>query len=244
MLQNPTVDAQIGLLSSDLVGASNVIAVFSTALAGTFLVERTVNATAILFTEADTDNPSSKQSSSAHDTPNFKPPCPTTPLTKVKRKIQPLLNKISKITQPVSKVKSKIYRKLGLSCLFPKLLRPFEPIIEKVTCKLGLDEDEVESNGFMKMKTVNCSSCLDPSSEIKTVTRSLGIMEPVDEILENEVSTLDDCFDDMRKITYGARVLAKLVDDASCEDPRYKDICEELIVQGRVLNEEDCQSIG
>lgn len=238
------MDAQIGLLSSDLIGAGNVLAVFSTAIAGKFLVERTVNATAILFTEADPDNPSSKESSSVPFPPNFKPSCPTTPLTKVKRKIQPLLNKISKITQPVSKVKSKIYQKLGISCLFPKLLRPFEPIIEKVTCKLGLDEDEVESNGFMKMKIMNCSSCLDPSSEIKPITRSLGVMDPMDEILENQVSTFDDCFEDMKKITYGARVLAKLVDDVSCEDPRYEKICEELMAQGRVLNEEDCQSIG
>ena len=238
------MNTQVTLLSSGLEGAT-ILAVFSTALAGTFLIERTVAATAILFSEAEEREASSKQfSSTPHFSSNIKASCPRTPLTKVKRRIQPVLDILSKITKPVSTAKSKVYQKLGLSCLFPKLLRPIEPIIEKVTCKLGLDEDEVESNGFMKMKTVNCSSCLDPSSEIKTVTRSLGIMEPVDEILENEVSTLDDCFDDMRKITYGARVLAKLVDDASCEDPRYKDICEELIVQGRVLNEEDCQSIG
>ena len=69
-------------------------------------------------------------------------------------------------------------------------------------------------------------------------------MEPLDETIENQANTYDDCFDDMRKITYGARVLAKLVDDVSCDDPRYEGMCEELIAQDRVLNEENCQSIG
>ena len=240
------MNTQVTLLSSGLEGAT-ILAVFSTALAGTFLIERTVAATAILFSEAEEREASSKQfSSTPHFSSNIKASCPRTPLTKVKRRIQPVLDILSKITKPVSTAKSKVYQKLGLSCLFPKLLRPIEPIIEKVTCKLGLDEDEAESRGFMKMKIMNCSSCLDPSSELKTVTRSLGIieMESMDEIIENQVSTYDDCFDDMRKITYGARVQAKLVDDEDCEDPRYQGICEELMTQGRVLNEEDCQSIG
>ena len=90
----------------------------------------------------------------------------------------------------------------------------------------------------------SCSSCLEPSSEIKQVTRSLGMMEEIDEILENEVSTLDDCFDDMKKVTYGSRVVAKLVDDVSCDDPRYEGICEELMTQGRVIDEDSCQSEG
>ena len=241
--QSPAVNGQVGLLSSGLEGA-NVLAVFSTALVGTFIAERTFPATAIIFTEAEGDSLSSKQSSHSHSSSNSKPSCPRTPLTKVKRTIQPVLNKLSKITKPVSEVKSKIYQKLGIRCLFPKLLRPFEPIIEKVTCKLGLDEDSVEANGFMRMTSTNCSSCSEPSSEIKQVTRSLGIMEEIDEILENEVSTLDDCFDDMKKVTYGSRVVAKLVDDVSCDDPRYEGICEELMIQGRVIDEDNCQSEG
>ena len=249
MFQNPAVNAQVGLLSSGLEG-STILAVFSSASiagAATFLFERTVAASAILFSEAQEGEASSRQfSSTPHVRSNANKTCPRTPLSKIKRRVQPALNILSKITRPVSKAKSQVYQKLGLSCLFPKLLRPFESIIEKVTCKLGLDEDQEEVNGFIKIKNTNCSSCLDPSSEMKPVTRSLGVneMESIDEILENQVSTYDDCFDDMRKVKYGARVLAKLVDDVPCEDPRYEGICEELMTQGRVLNEEDCQSIG
>ena len=48
----------------------------------------------------------------------------------------------------------------------------------------------------------------------------------------------------MKKVTYGSRVLAKIVDDQPCEDVRYQGICQELIFQNRVLFEENCRSPG
>ena len=168
------------------------------------------------------------------------------PLGDVKRKFAPVLNKISKITAPISETQSKVFRKLGLSCLIPKLLRPFQPIIDKVTCKLGLDSEE--ENGFME--TASCESeanatppysCSEPSSEIRMITRDLGLPN-VDSMIKDEIASLDGCFSDMANVTYGTRVVAKIANDVDCDDPRYKEICEELMNQERVLFEEDCQS--
>lgn len=143
-----------------------------------------------------------------------------------------------------------MYRKLGVSCLFPKLLRQFQPLIERLTCKLGLDEDESEARGFMKTSECKPDSsanfpytCTEPSIESRIITRSHGLPN-MDVMIENDVSTYDDCFPEMTKVTYGSRVLAKLVNDVSCEDPRYQAICQEQSVQNRVLFEEDCQSSG
>jgi len=143
-----------------------------------------------------------------------------------------------------------MYKKLGFSCLFPKFLRPFQPLIERLTCKLGLDEDDSEERGFMKTSDCNPDSsanppytCTEPSIENKIITRSHGLPN-MDFMIEDDVSTYDDCFPEMTKATYGSRVLAKLVDDVSCEDTRYQTICQEQSVQNRVLFEEDCRSPG
>ena len=66
----------------------------------------------------------------------------------------------------------------------------------------------------------------------------------MDYINKGQINTLDDCFEDMVKVTYGSRVLAKLVDDESCEDVRYQALCQEQTIQNRVLAEEDCRSPG
>ena len=57
-------------------------------------------------------------------------------------------------------------------------------------------------------------------------------------------STLDDCFADMTKVEYGSRILAKLVDDMPCHDPKYNATCEELMEEKRMISEDDCQSPG
>ena len=102
------------------------------------------------------------------------------------------------------------------------------------------------------MKTSDCNpdssanppyTCTEPSIENKIITRSHGLPN-MDFMIEDDVSTYDDCFPEMTKATYGSRVLAKLVDDVSCEDTRYQTICQEQSVQNRVLFEEDCRSPG
>jgi hypothetical protein len=41
---------------------------------------------------------------------------------------------------------------------------------------------------------------------------------------------------------YGARVLAKIVDDQSCDDPKYQQVCQEVMDQNRVIDEDGCVS--
>ena len=63
-------------------------------------------------------------------------------------------------------------------------------------------------------------------------------------MIMEEVSTLDDCFNDMEKVEYGTRIHAKLIDDGSCSNPRYTSICQSMIEQDRVVLENECQSPG
>ena len=109
-------------------------------------------------------------------------------------------------------------------------------------CKLGLDGDG--DNGFMKMhESCNAAACSEASTEDKLITRDLGFPN-MDDLNRGQINTLDDCFSDMVKVTYGSRVQAKLVDDQSCEDVRYQSICQEQMIQNRVLLEEKCRSPG
>ena len=63
-----------------------------------------------------------------------------------------------------------------------------------------------------------------------------------DFMMEGRVNTLDDCFPDMEKITYGTRVIAKLVDDQSCDLPRYSSICQDLLQRNRTVLSESCKT--
>ena len=143
---------------------------------------------------------------------------------------------------PISTAQSKVYQKLGISCLIPKLLRPLQPIVERLSCKLGLDLEE--DSGYMKSGlSCNEKTCRDPSIESRLITRDLGVPN-MDDMIQGQISTYDDCFPEMEKATYGSRVLAKLVDDVSCEDPRYQGICQEQSLKNRELLEENCLSTG
>ena len=230
-----------------LVGGINgatVLSVFSQSLPGTFLIPRSVPATAALFTEPIL-LPISRQSppTQPHDS------CPRPvirlgeTLARVQRKISPLTEIYSRLTAPISKItsrvsslKSNILDELRLSCLFPRILRPFEPIFEYTRCKLGFNDD-----GFMETPPCNATLCREPSIQDRPITRDLGIPN-FDFMMEGKVSTLDECFSDMEKIDYGARVIAKLVDDQSCDDPKYSSICEEAMQQNRTVLEESCET--
>lgn len=240
------VATEVASLTAGIPGA-NVISVFSSGIQGSFLVPRTVPSTAVLIAEPPivrVSRQGGSSSSSQHYT------CPR-PVLNIGQKIEdattklsPLLERVSKITDPISNIQSKIsdlksnlFRKLGLSCLIPTLLRPFMPILSYTKCKLGLNDD-----GFMKTPPCNTSLCVNPIIEERMITRDLGVPN-LDEMIEGEVATLDDCFDDMEKVEYGARVYAKLVDDVSCDDPRYVSICQKQIDQNRIVIENKCQSI-
>ena len=196
-------------------------------------------ATAILFKEADRLI-SSKQS--VHYNGRS---CSKTliPLGRVKRRLTPLWNKITKVTSPISSIKLKIYDKFGLSCLFPKLFRPVQPVFDRLSCKLGLDV-ELNNEGYMETSESACDgarSCKESSSENKLITRSLGATHAISNS-QNQVGSYDECFHDIEKVTYGSRVIAKLVDDSSCEDSRYQGICQELAIQNRIIYDENCKS--
>ena len=126
----------------------------------------------------------------------------------------------------------RVYDKLNIACLVPKIIRPFEPFLLYMRCKLGLDED-----GFMEAALCNEMRC-EESIEEKEVTHDIG---PAPMTMMNlGVQTMSNCFPEMREIMYGARVLAKIVDDKSCDDPRYQQECQEVLDQGRIIDEDGC----
>ena len=222
------------------------MAVFSSNLPGSFVLTRTVDATAVLIAEPPLPLLIPRQIGSTH---NHQESCPRpiinvgAKINRTTTKLTPFLNRISKITDVVSKVqskfsdlKSRIFQKLGLMCLIPKLMRPFEPFIQKLKCKFGLNED-----GFMENPPCNVSACLNPRIENRPITRDRGLPN-LDFMMEDMISTMDECFEDMEKVTYGTRVLAKLVQDESCNDPKLINICQEVIDEGRIVFERNCKT--
>ena len=164
----------------------------------------------------------------------------------LKKKSSPALDraysKLEFAYQKITRVKATIYQDLGLSCLVPKIMRRFSKtnlskIIDILKCKLGLHEDS-----FMEAPSCNSTRCINPVIEDRQITHDLGLPNLDSEMLD--VSTVDDCFDDMKKVEYGARVLIKVVDDASCEEAQYKDVCNSLMEENRIVTEENCELPG
>ena len=246
-MQNPIIAAEVSSLVAGIPGAV-ALSVFSSSIPGSFAVPRTVPATAVLITEPSIVT-TSRQSGNSHTSQHHACPRPVIninqKLKNAQNKLSPLLETFSKpigvigsIQSKISDAKSRLFRKLGMSCLFPKLTLPFQPIFTYARCKLGLNDD-----GFMETPPCNASACINPKIENRHITRDLGLTN-LDSMMMGEVSTMDDCFNDMEKVEYGSRVHAKLVDDESCEDPRYASICQSMMEQNRVLLEEQCQSEG
>ena len=144
-------------------------------------------------------------------------------------------NIYSGITGMVSMYKAAVVDKAQLSCLIPKLRRPFEPILEHFRCKLGISEDE-----YMEAPPCDPTICSPSEVEEREITMSKPIPSMV--LMNISVETIDDCFQDMTKLQYGARVLIKVADDESCEDPRYSDTCKELLEENKVIMEDSCTS--
>ena len=217
-------------------------------MAGSFVAARTLPATAVLFAE-EAIGTTSKQSSTEIIAEHGACPRPVFnighKISNAKNKLSPFLNRISKILDAISKVQWKIsslklmiLKKLRLRCLFPKLIRPFQPLLSYTKCKFGLNDD-----GFMETPPCNASACNNPIIEDQMITRDLGIPNLSETLMEDAV-TLDDCFDDMTKVEYGTRIHVKLVDDKSCENPKYASICRTMIEENRVVMENTCRSPG
>ena len=236
------------------ISGAVVLAVFSSNLAETgFLIPRSVPATAALFSEPNLDIPrttiSRRQSSSSHSLEPHSCPRPIIRLGQkidnahknLERKTPPIIKKIferfSTVQSKLAMTKARIVNKLGIACLFPKILRPFRPTFEYLRCKLGLEDD-----GFMETPGCDDSTCVDSELEDREITQDRGL--PNLDFMRMEVATMDDCFADMQKVTYGARVDAKLVDDVPCEDPQYQDICKDLEEENKIVMEDSCLSFG
>ena len=154
-----------------------------------------------------------------------------------KRK-SPLLQKVSrsitKVNERISRTKMKVADKLGIGCLFPKLISPFEPMFRYLRCMMGFKDNE-----YMKAAQCNAVRCEESISEEKVITHSRPTTL---RNLNLEVQTRSDCFEDIREVKYGARVLAKLIRDASCNDPKYQQICQDLLNENRVIEEDRCST--
>ena len=141
----------------------------------------------------------------------------------------------SSVSEKISSYQAAAFDKARLSCLIPTLRRPFEPIFEYLRCKLGISDDE-----YMEAPPCNPEICSRSDVEEREISMSKPIPNMV--LTNTTVGTIDDCFDGMTKLEFGARVLIKNIDDDSCEDPRFSDICNELYEEGKLVIEEDCSS--
>jgi hypothetical protein len=237
------VAADVALLTAGITGAV-VLSVYSTSLSVTgFLLPRTVGATAVIFTEPDIAVPRtsiSRQSSYGH---SHRDPACNRPVIRLGAKInaikrnpniQKLMKPVETVQEKFGRIKMRLYDKFNIACLVPKLIRPFEQILRYARCKLGLDEDE-----FMEAAPCNEMRC-EESIEEKEITHDIG---PANMTMMNlGVQTMSDCFGEMREIMYGARVLSKIVDDVSCDDPSYQQECQDLMSQNRIIEEDQCET--
>ena len=226
-----------------------------------FLIPRTVPATAVLFSEPDTQVPRtsiSRRQYSPYNSHGHHEDCkrPIISLTSKKTNFQKIKKQLS-LSPPLVKTyklftemqakhgmrQARLFDELGIACVLPKLghyfhslLGPIMPKIERLRCRLGLVDD-----GTMEAPSCNAAACIDPEIEDREITGDRGM--PNLDFMRLETSTMDDCFGNMRKIQYGARVVANLVEDESCDDARYTGICEELKSQNRTVLEETCTSL-
>ena len=222
-----------------------MLSVYSSDLAQSgFLIPRTVDATAAIFAEPDDTIPRTSISrQSTYGNSHHSQACPRpiihlgAKINRVKERKSSLFEKVLKRLAPlqarIGAVKMRLVDKLGIGCLVPKLIRPFEPMFRYLRCKLGLEDDE-----FMEAAQCNAMRC-EESLEEQVITND----RPAPMIMMDlDVQTMSDCFGEMREVTYGTRVLAKIVRDQSCDDPQYQQICQDLFSEGRVIEEENCRT--
>ena len=119
-----------------------------------------------------------------------------------------------------------------MSC--SRLLYPWQPILDYARCKLGLKDE-----GFMEAPVCNITLCSEADIEEREIAIDNGMRNLDTSTLD--VNTMDDCFNNLEKVTYGVRVLAKLVDDVDCDNPEFKEACDEEIANQRIIEEEGCE---
>ena len=155
------------------------------------------------------------------------------------QKFSPILDKISNpfnlVESKLTMFKTKLLDKLGLQCVVPTIVRKFQPFITRISCKLGLNGD-----GFMEVLPCTSNLCSESVIEEREITHHLEA--PILDFTNLRVRTIDDCFPGMNKITYGSRILVKLVVDQPCDNPRFSSFCDDLFVMDRVIMKRTCEN--
>ena len=239
--------ADVAAIVEGIEGA-NIVSIFSTSLETSgFLVPRTLPATAVVFTEPQTTgqrknshSPSSQSRGKIYKT------CSNSIIPLGEKKdfihrslstvLDPILSLLNSFQSKTGLLKAQLFDFLGLPCLIPTLIQPYEPFLLYVRCLLGLDSDS-------SLKVPRCTSirCSQTDNEVREISRHLDL--PSDLHITNlRVRTKADCFPKLPKIRYGTRVLTKLVDDQPCQDLRYIAICDILLEQNRVILVKQCDS--
>lgn len=253
--QNAVVLADVAALIAGIEGAV-VLSVFSTELDGTFRAPRTLPATAVLFSEPDPIVPRTSISRrSSTDSSDGPPPsfCPMPIIPThaiihglkssaqrvyertipggLRKRFETIYRKGAVVYSKFSLIKAKAWQDAQLGCLIPYLTQPFQPVLQYVRCKIGLDD------GFMEAPS-NCTMCTDPSQEDRTITNDLNVPNIQDEM---NVRTLSDCDPSMPTISYGVRTIIKIIDDEDCENPKNQELCLEIEKEGRIIDEDACE---
>ena len=222
----------IGFLSTGVTDGL-VLSAFSSEMNNTFAIPRIAPATAFVMKETDT--PITRRAS------GYKSDTKTCRATKASKGT--LLKKISKIGSPIfstlSAAKAKILRSLGFECYGPRFIRPFEPLIERLTCKFGLEDDR-----FMPTPPCNFKECVKPVLQENEIDRDMGFANPEEALQEGTAYSNADCFSDREPVRFGLRVITTLMNDAPCEDERYQEMCQEALLQNRVILENQCGTPG
>ena len=206
-----------------------VLSAFSSEMNSTFAIPRIAPATAFVMKESD--NPISRRASGYN---SIAKSCRATKSSK-----GALIRKFSEIGSsifsPLSAAKAKILRSLGFECYGPRFIRPFEPLIERLICKLGLEDDR-----FMPTPPCNFEKCVKPLLQENEIDRDTGFANPEDSLQEGTAYSNADCFSDREPVRFGLRVITTLLNDAPCEDEKYQEMCQEALLQNRVILENQC----
>ena len=197
----------------------------------TFAIPRIAPATAFVMKETDT--PISRRS--FRSSSNSKS-CRATKSSK-----GAVLKKLAEIGSPIfsplSAGKSKLLRRLGWECYGPRFLRPFEPLIERITCKLGLEDDR-----FMPTPPCNFEKCVKPPLQETEISRDMGFADPEDALPKGVAHSNAECFNEVPPVMFGLRVITTLLDEAPCEDYKYQKMCQEALLQNRMIQEGGCKT--
>lgn len=93
-----------------------------------------------------------------------------------------------------------------------------------------------------ELANIPCSFIQCSKSEIEEREITHHLEAPISDFTNLRVRTMDDCFPDINKITYGSRILVRLVDDQPCDAPRFSAFCDDLFRTDRVIMQETCEN--